>query len=60
MGLAFDCMKTSWPMRRPLFPVAIAGLVGTVVGLIIAPHPLVGLGFAFSFGILSWWGPKKR
>ena len=45
-------------MRRPLFPVAIAGLVGTVMGLIIAPHPLLGVGFAFSFGILSWWGPK--
>lgn len=52
-------MKTNWPMRRPLFPVAVAGLVGAVMGLSWGKLPWVWLGLAAMGAFLSWTGPKK-
>jgi hypothetical protein len=52
-------MKTNWPMRRPLFPVAVAGLMGTVMGLGWGQNPWIWLGVAGIGSVLSWWGPKK-
>ena len=52
-------MKTNWPMRRPLFPVAVAGLVGTVMGLGWGQIPWIWLGVAGVGSVFSWWGPKK-
>jgi len=52
-------MKTNWPMRRPLFPVAVAGLVGTAMGLGWGQNPWIWLGVAGIGSVLSWWGPKK-
>ncbi len=52
-------MKTNWPMRRPLFPVAVAGLVGTVMGLGWGQNPWIWLGVAGIGSVFSWWGPKK-
>ena len=53
-------MKSNWPMRRPLFPVAVAALVGTVMGLGWGGHPWVWLGLAGAGAAFSLWGPKKR
>ena len=52
-------MKTNWPMRRPLFPVAVAGLVGTVMGLGWGQVPWIWLGVAGVGSVFSWWGAKK-
>jgi len=52
-------MKTNWPMRRPLFPVAVAGLVGTVIGLGCGQNPWIWLGVACIGTVFSSWGPKK-
>ena len=52
-------MKTNWPMRRPLFPVAVAGLVGTVVGLGWEKNPWIWLGVVGVGSVFSWWGPKN-
>ena len=54
-----ESMKTNWPMRRPLFPVAVAGLVGTVVGLGWEKNPWIWLGVVGVGSVFSWWGPKK-
>ena len=52
-------MKTNWPMRRPLFPVAVAGLVGTVMGLSWGQNPWIWLGVVGIGSVFSWWGTKK-
>ena len=54
-----ESMKTNWPMRRPLFPVAVAGLVGTVMGLGWGKNPWIWLGVAGIGSVFSWWGAKK-
>ena len=46
-------------MRRPLFPVAVAGLVGTVMGLAWGENPWIWLGWAGVGAGFSWWGPKN-
>ena len=46
-------------MRRPLVPVALAGLTGTLIGLFLAPIPLVWTAFCLIFAVAGWWGPKK-
>ena len=46
-------------VRRPLFPVALAGLVGTLVGLFTDPRPVVWAGAALGLAGLAWWGPRK-
>ena len=51
-------MKTDWPMRRPLFPVAVAGLLGTVAGLFWGEKPWIWSGWLVCGFVLSWWGPK--
>ncbi|NBS83625.1 MAG: hypothetical protein EBS59_02850, partial [Verrucomicrobia bacterium] len=52
-------MKTNWPMRRPLFPVAVAGLIGTVIGLGFGKNPWIWLGLAGAGAAFSVWGPKR-
>ena len=52
-------MKTNWPMRRPLFPVAVAGLVGTIVGFVWSNHSSIWLGIVGLGSLFSWWGPKN-
>ena len=52
-------MKTNWPMRRPLFPVAVAGLVGTGMGLGWGRNPWIWVGLAGVGAAVSWWAPKK-
>jgi competence protein ComEC len=46
-------------MRRPLVPVAVAGLVGTLTGLFTHSRPLVWAGTALGFAGLAWWGPRN-
>lgn len=46
-------------MRRPLFPVAVAGLAGTVVGLGGEENFWLWLGVAGFASVGAWWGPKK-
>jgi len=52
-------MSRDWPARRPLFPVALAGLVGTVAGLLTQPQPFLWAGTALGTAGLAWWGPRK-
>ncbi len=52
-------MNRTWPVRRPLVPVALAGLAGTLVGLFLTPAPLVWMAFCLVSGAAGWWGPKK-
>ena len=52
-------MNSVWPMRRPLVPVALAGLVGTLGGLCLAPRPLVWTFLALIFAAAGWAGPKN-
>ncbi|NBS50377.1 MAG: hypothetical protein EBS97_07235, partial [Verrucomicrobia bacterium] len=47
-------MRTSWPMRRPLVPVALAGLMGTVMGLGWGQTPWIWLGLAVLGAVVSW------
>jgi len=51
-------MKTNWPMRRPLFPVAVAGLIGAVMGLGFGQNPWIWLGVVGIGSVFSWLGPK--
>ena len=51
-------MNLVWPVRRPLVPVALAGLVGTLLGLFFTPAPLVGTALSLVFAVAGWWGPK--
>ena len=46
-------------MRRPLVPVALAGLMGTVMGLGWGQTSWIWLGLAVLGAVVSWWGPKK-
>ena len=52
-------MSSGWPTRRPLVPVALAGLVGTLAGLFTHPRPAVWAGAALGLAGLGWWGPGK-
>ena len=55
-------MKTSWPMRRPLFPVAVAALLGTVLGVGWGESGWIwvgGVGVAVAGLVFSLWGPKR-
>ena len=52
-------MSPVWPVRRPLVPVAVAGLVGTLVGIFASPSPLAWTLVSLLFAILGWMGPIK-
>ena len=52
-------MNPVWPVRRPLVPVALAGLGGTLFGLFLAPAPLIWTGLCLVAGAAGWWGPKR-
>ena len=52
-------MSFKGSVRRPLFPVALAGLVGTLVAIFTDPRPVVWAGTALGLGGLAWWGPRK-
>jgi len=52
-------MNSAWPVRRPLAPVAVAGLAGTLFGLFLSPIPFLGIGVCVGLAALGWWGPKK-
>ena len=52
-------MSSGWPTRRPLVPVALAGLVGTLIGIFTDPRPVVWAGAALGLAGLAWWGPRK-
>ena len=52
-------MRKLWPVRRPLVPVALAGLGGTLFGLFLAPAPLIWTGLCLVAGAAGWWGPKR-
>jgi ComEC/Rec2-related protein len=45
-------------VRRALVPVAVAGLVGTLLGLLLTPAPWMGAALSLWFAVLAWWGPK--
>jgi len=51
-------MKGGFPVRRPLVPVAVAGLAGTLWGLFLPPAPLVGTTLCLIFAMAGWWGPR--
>jgi len=52
-------MSSSWPARRPLVPVALAGLAGTLLGLFSTPVPAMWASLGLVFAAIGWWGPKK-
>ena len=52
-------MSPKWPVRRPLLPVALAGLVGTVTGLLSQSRPAFWAGAALGLAGVSWWGSQK-
>ncbi|NCZ96453.1 ComEC/Rec2 family competence protein [bacterium] len=52
-------MNSAWPVRRPLAPVAVAGLAGTLLGLFLPPFPFFWIGVCVGLAALGWWGPKK-
>ena len=42
-----------------MVPVALAGLVGTLLGLFLTPMPLVWATLGLVFGVFGWCGPQK-
>ena len=52
-------MNPKGSVRRPLVPVALAGLFGTLVGLFTPPFPLGCAVVSLVFAVLGWVGPKK-
>ncbi|NCZ97058.1 hypothetical protein EBZ02_07915, partial [bacterium] len=52
-------MNLAWPVRRPLVPVAVAGLAGTFFGLFLSPIPIHWIAVCVGLAALGWWGPKK-
>jgi len=52
-------MNSTWPVRRPLAPVAVAGLAGTLFGIFLPPIPFLKIGVCVGLAALGWWGPKK-
>jgi len=52
-------MNSAWPVRRPLVPVALAGLTGTLGGLFLPPIPILWIGVCVGLAALGWRGPKK-
>ena len=42
-----------------MVPVAVAGLIGTLVGIFTSPSPLAWTLVSLLFAILGWLGPKK-
>ena len=52
-------MSEGFPVRRPLVPVALAGLLGTLLGLFLTPIPLVWTALCLGSGVAGWWGPNR-
>lgn len=51
-------MSLAWPVRRPLVPVALAGLVGTLTGLFLPPNPWLWTALSLGLAAAGWSGPK--
>ena len=51
-------MSLAWPVRRPLVPVALAGLVGTLTGLFLSPNPWLWTALSLGSAVAGWFGPK--
>jgi ComEC/Rec2-related protein len=52
-------MSEGFPVRRPLVPVALAGLLGTLLGLFFTPIPLVWTALFLGSAAAGWWGPNR-
>lgn len=51
-------MSLAWPVRRPLVPVALAGLVGTLTGLFLSPNPWLWTVLSLGSAVAGCFGPK--